>query len=354
MTAVDFATAGATRVTTPDEVSSFLRDHAAPAVRLCGTGGHQGRVPAPDGAAWLLQLGGLDRIERLDVGDLTCSVQVGVTHAALAETLAEHGVELACEGEGSLGGVFARGELAPLAPGAASTRSLLLGLEAVRADGTRFKVGARVVKSVAGFDLHKAFVGSRGRLFAATVLHLKLRARPPARAHFELTDLDATAAVARLRDLRAWSAPPTRIVLTRAVDGACRVAGTIEGAAAHVEQMVARHGLRRGDVAVRFGLTAPAGREVVDGFVLPSKVGAFLHALPIGVTAQVSGAGQFQAISSPGETDEVFVRLREVGACAEIRAGLATRRGLTTPTDPAVTALEQRVREALDPKGRFR
>ena len=354
MTAVDFATAGTTHVATPDEVSTFLRDHAAPAVRLGGTCAHQDRVPAPDGAAWLLLLGGLDRIERLDVGDLTCSVQVGVTYAALAATLAEHGVELACEGEGSLGGMFARGELAPLAPGAASARCLLLGLEAVRADGTRFKVGARVVKSVAGFDLHKAFVGSRGRLFAATVLHLKLRARPPARAHFELTDLDADAAVARLRELRAWSTPPTRIVLERAAEGACRVAGTIEGAPAHVEQMVARHGLRRSDIAARFGLVASAEKEVVDGFVLPSRVGAFLRALPVSVAAHVSGTGQFQAISSPGDTDEVFARLRDLDGGAELRAGRAARRGLTTPTDPAVTALEQRVREALDPQGRFR
>lgn len=354
MTAVDFATAGTTRVATPDEVSTFLRDHAAPAVRLGGTCAHQDRVPAPVGAAWLLLLGGLDRIERLDVGDLTCSVQVGVTHAALAETLAEHGVELAGEGEGTLGGMFARGELAPLAPGAASTRSLLLGLEAVRADGTRFKVGARVVKSVAGFDLHKAFVGSRGRLFAATVLHLKLRARPPARAHFALTDLDADAAVARLRELRAWSTPATRIVLERAAGGGCRVAGTVEGAAAHVEQMVARHGLRRSEEAARFGLTAPAEREVVDGFVLPSRVSAFLRALPAGATAQVSGTGQFQTILSPRETDEAFVRLRELDAGAEIRAGLAARRGLATPTDPAVTLLEARVRAALDPQGRLR
>lgn len=354
MTAVDFATAGATRVATPEAVSTFLRDHGAPAVRLCGSGAHQARVPAPDDAVWLLHLDGLDRIERLDVGDLTCSVQVGVTCAALAETLAEHAVELACEGEGSLGGVFARGELAPLAPGAVSTRSLLLGLEAVRADGTHFKVGARVVKSVAGFDLHKAFVGSRGRLFAATVLHLKLRARPPARAHFELTGLDADAAVARLRELRAWSTPPTRLVLARTADGACRVAGTVEGAPAHVEQVVARHELRRSDAAARFGLTAPAEREVIDGFVLPSRVNAFLRALPAGATAQVSGTGQFQAVLSPRETDEVFGRLRALDAGAEIRAGLAARRGLATPTDAAVTALEQRVRAALDPQGRLR
>ncbi len=354
MTALDFEVAGSTRVTSVDEACSFLRDHAAGAVRLCGTGGHQDRIPAPGAAAWLLRLDGLRRIERLDAGDLTCSVQVGVTHTALAEALAPHRVELACDGAGSLGGSFARGEFAPLAPGAASARGLLLGLEGVRSDGVQFKVGARVVKSVAGFDLHKAFVGSRGRLFAATVLHLKLRACPPARVHFERTGLDATAALSLLRALRMHASPPARLVLERAANGACRVAGTVEGAPAHVERMRAEHAMQAIAAAPGFGMRAATGREVIDGFVRPSQIAALLAALPASTLARVSGTGQFQSSLTPAETDDLLAHLPAIGVCAEVRVGTAGRRGQATPVAPSVLALEARVRAALDPRGRFR
>ena len=234
MTAVDFAVLGRESVSSRDELATLLRDTRAQAVRLCGSGSSFDRLPPPRQPVCLVSLAALNRIERLDAADLTCSVEPGVTRAQLDAELARHKVALPCPGDGTIGGLLARGEHQPLAPGASSARNIVLGLEGVLTDGTKFKTGARVVKSVAGFDVHRAFVGSRGRLFAATLLHLKLRPAPAARLVFAQR-LDASEpAFAQFRMLRLLPATPNELFLQRERTGAFVVTGVIEGAREHV------------------------------------------------------------------------------------------------------------------------
>src|SRR5262249_62079036 len=83
---------------------------------------------------------------------------------------------------------------------------------------------ARVVKSVAGFDVHKLSGGSRGLLFAASLLHLKLRPRPQASADFTTAPAPAAAAVPQFLALRQLAPAPVRLALLAGPDG-CRVAG---------------------------------------------------------------------------------------------------------------------------------
>ncbi|MFQ5792720.1 MAG: FAD-binding oxidoreductase, partial [Acidobacteriota bacterium] len=62
-------------------------------------------------------------------------------------------------------------------PGA-RPRDLLLGFEALLADGTTVKAGGRVVKNVSGYEITKLLVGSRGTLALITRAHLRLRPLP--------------------------------------------------------------------------------------------------------------------------------------------------------------------------------
>ncbi|HKQ39753.1 MAG TPA: FAD-binding oxidoreductase [Verrucomicrobiae bacterium] len=57
-------------------------------------------------------------------------------------------------------------------------REHLLGLSARLADGRVIKSGGKVVKNVAGYDLHKLFVGSRGTLGTITQATFKVRPVP--------------------------------------------------------------------------------------------------------------------------------------------------------------------------------
>jgi FAD/FMN-containing dehydrogenase len=59
-----------------------------------------------------------------------------------------------------------------------SPRDHVLGLELVTGDGRSLVLGGRVVKNVAGYDLVRLVVGSRGTLGLVTRAHLRLRALP--------------------------------------------------------------------------------------------------------------------------------------------------------------------------------
>ncbi|MEZ5964106.1 MAG: FAD-binding oxidoreductase [Planctomycetota bacterium] len=352
MSAPDFAILGEQRVGSRDELTDLLRDTPAPAVRVCGKGSSFDRLPAPRRPPLLVRLAAMQRIDRLDPADLTCSVEPGLERQVLDGELERHGLVLPTPGDGTVGGLLARGEHRPLAPGASCARHVVLGLEGVLSDGTQFKVGARVVKSVAGFDVHRAFVGSRGRLLIATLLHLRLRPAPRASLTFAQGPRPLDAALALFRDLRLLAAPPTSLVLHRHDDGTWGVVGRVEGAPAQVRSVRRRFGLDPTDAPATFGPVPAHGRELVDGVVQPSALHRLLAGLPSDAPVHVSGTGQFLTALRPAESDALLARLPSLpGGAGEIRCGSAARRGLASAGDPATSQLEDAVRLALDPRG---
>ncbi len=337
--------------TTIGEVGEALR--AAPRVRIRGGGSRQDRLPDASGAAFL-DLARLDTIERLDAPDQTCTVQAGVPREALDAALADHGLELGCLGAGTLGGLCASDPLGAAAPGAASPRSLVLGMEALLADGTAFRSGARVVKNVAGFDLHKLFVGSRGLLFVATRLHLRLRPQPRAAAWFAVPDLDADGALRRFLGLRGAAVPPTVLRLARDRRGAFEVAGRIAGRASFVRGELARHGLPESGALARLHLQPPAGGEVLAGTLLPSRLPRLLAVLPAGAELLLYGGNRCEiAVDSPAATDALLAQLPGVPCSAAVVGGNPARRGRGTPCDAGQQRLAEGLRRTLDPDGKF-
>lgn len=328
--------------------------HELSTVRLIGSGSRQDRLPAPVAPVTLLRCRGLRRIQRLDREDLTGSFEPGLSLAELGQALAENGLSLPgvnLDAGGTLGGAFAAADAPPAAPGQLTPRGLLLGCEGVLADGTLFKSGSRVVKSVAGFDLQKLFVGSRGRLFAATLLHLKLRRRPAATAFFAVTGLDLETAAERFSRLRCSPAPPQSLWLRRDADG-CAVHGHVEGTDSRVATWLRRHGLAETRAALPSDLHAD-GHEIVQGLVRPSGVPALARALgerPL----LVNGTGGFIARLPAAETDALLVRGDELGVRASVRSGAANRRGHGTPLDPVAARLADELRRTLDPRGILR
>src|SRR5206468_10390855 len=61
-------------------------------------------------------------------------------------------------------------------------RDYLIGIRVALADGRMIKSGGKAVKNVAGYDLAKVFIGSRGTLGVAAVATFKLRPLPEAEA----------------------------------------------------------------------------------------------------------------------------------------------------------------------------
>jgi glycolate oxidase FAD binding subunit len=78
----------------------------------------------------------------------------------------------------TLGGLVAAGESGPRWMGYGELRSHVLGATVVTGDGRTLKLGGRVVKNVAGFDLLRPMVGSRGRLGVLTSVCVRAFPRP--------------------------------------------------------------------------------------------------------------------------------------------------------------------------------
>jgi glycolate oxidase len=76
----------------------------------------------------------------------------------------------------TVGVAFAQAVSGPRSHRYGHPRDLVLGMRVRLADGTEARVGGKVVKTVAGYDLPKLFTGARGRL--GEILELTLRLHP--------------------------------------------------------------------------------------------------------------------------------------------------------------------------------
>jgi glycolate oxidase FAD binding subunit len=134
----------------------------------------------------VLDLAGLDAIVEHNPEDMTATVQAGVTAGALAARLAAHGQTLPLDPPGwngrTLGGIAATAASGPLRARYGTMRDLLLGVRFVQADGVVTWGGARVVKSVTGYDVPKLLVGSLGTLAVLGELTLRLHPLPESEA----------------------------------------------------------------------------------------------------------------------------------------------------------------------------
>ena len=145
-----------------------------------GTRLHVGNLPAR--LDCYLSASHLKGVEDYEPADSTVTVQAGTRLRELQQLLAKSRQFMPWDppsGErATVGGVLASGEPGFRRQPGARPRDLLLGFDALLADGTPVSAGGRVVKNVAGYELMKLLVGSRGTLAFLTRVHLRVRPIP--------------------------------------------------------------------------------------------------------------------------------------------------------------------------------
>jgi glycolate oxidase FAD binding subunit len=176
----------------------------------------------------VLDLRDLDAVVEYNPDDLTVTVQAGVTAAALAERLAPRHQWLPLDPAGSatrtVGGIVATNGSGPLRARYGTARDLLLGVRFVQADGVSTWGGARVVKSVSGYDIPKLMVGSLGTLGVLVELTARLHPMPETEATRLVTFPAVRAAQAFVaRVLDSTVQPHCLEILNAAVLDACDV-----------------------------------------------------------------------------------------------------------------------------------
>ncbi len=115
--------------------------------------------------------------------DMVATVQAGLALDGLASVLGKHAQMLAIDPHGggsrTIGGVLATNASGPRRFRYGTGRDLLLGARFVQADGTITWGGAKVVKSVTGYDVPKLLGGSLGTLGVIVEATLRLHPVPP-------------------------------------------------------------------------------------------------------------------------------------------------------------------------------
>lgn len=131
-----------------------------------------------------LRLGELKSLVDYPARDMTITVEAGMTVAELQSVLQQEKqrlpIDFAQPTRATIGGAVAMNASGPRRAGHGSLRDYLIGVSAVDAQGRLFHGGGRVVKNVAGYDLCKLAIGSRGTLAILTQFTFKLRPLPEA------------------------------------------------------------------------------------------------------------------------------------------------------------------------------
>lgn len=188
--------------------------------------------------------------------DLVLAAGAGLPMEALANHLAGQRQWLPLDPPGApgatLGATFATASAGPLRTGYGTPRDHILGVEVVTGDGRLLRLGGRVVKNVAGYDLVRLMVGSRGTLGVITSLNVRLRSLPEAELSAALGAadperlLEVVAALRRRRGVEAAACELMDGVTAAAVAGVpvrvgwmllCRWQGHPEAVAAGAETL---------------------------------------------------------------------------------------------------------------------
>jgi glycolate oxidase FAD binding subunit len=175
-----------------EEVAAVLRlaqeNHLAVVEYGGGTKQGWGYPVAP---ALVLEMHRLNTLREHTWQDMTCTVEAGCTWAAMQSGLAQHGQFVAVDplwpDKATVGGIVATNDSGTLRQRYGGLRDLVIGMTIVLADGTIAHTGGKVVKNVAGYDLHKLMIGAFGTLGVVTSVNFRLHSVPRSAQSFTVS-----------------------------------------------------------------------------------------------------------------------------------------------------------------------
>jgi glycolate oxidase FAD binding subunit len=354
------------------EAAALLREAAADgrSVRIRGGGTKLSWSGAREPDTWV-STAALSAVREHNAGDLTAVLDAGVPLADAQRAFAAERQMLALDpplgaGEAAtVGGVVAAADAGPLRHRYGAARDLVLGVTVALADGTVAKAGGRVIKNVAGYDLAKLFAGSRGTL--GLVAEVVVRLHPlPAETYTVVAQTDdparlrdaAVTLAARPFELQAfdvrWEDGSGALLLRAGGVAVASRAGTIAEAAraSGLEPEVV--GDDEGLWAEQRSRQRSRDRAILRVSGLPSGLERVLR-LAERLGASVVGRAGVGVLwlALPAAADALAEARRELAPwpCVLLDAPEELRPAPWEPADPALRALEARVRARFDPHG---
>ena len=337
---------------TKTDVAQALLRATAQDDKVLVVGGRQhmdrGNPSEVDLELWTTQL---DEVVEYDPAEMIVVVQAGKRVQDLAALLAASGQEWPVDAPpgATVGGVIAAGVSSPRRLRVGHVRDTVVELELVTGDGRLIRSGARTVKNVTGYDVHRIATGSLGTLGVIVQAALKVRPLPQAATSLRSEGDGLTLG----RQLLSAVPMATGIAATRGT-----VEIRLEGWNEEVSELTRLAtapvpGLRPMEGPVAFPSFPPwldaDADVVVEAAVPPSRVETLVDGLD-GWTALIGVGLVWFCLSGARSPDA----LAEIRRRADALGGIApVIRGPGGPGDTPVPALEvhRRLKRAFDPGG---
>ncbi len=300
-------------------------------------------------------------IVEYEPSEFTFTALAGTPLREISAALAERGQYLPfdplfAEAGATIGGTVAAGVSGPGRFRFGGLRDFILGVRFVDGEGRLMRMGGKVVKNAAGFDLPKFFVGSLGRFGALAEVTFKVFPRAQAMRTLRLFARDATALTEILTD-----ASNTRWELDalEAAPGEGVIYARLAGSAEALDVLA-------GEIFARWPGTTLAAEAALCVWREAGEC-AWGHAGGTLVKLAITPSAVPQVVAAVGAEPEARVWISAGGNVAWL--SLPTGRSRSTPWPwPAVTMrgtgalwsgtqpgfeVFRAVKTALDPQGRF-
>lgn len=342
---------------TVEELAAAVR--SAPRVIATGAG-TKPRLSAVPADVVRISTARLAGITEYEPSEFTFTALAGTPVREIRAALGERGQYLPfepvlAEAGSTLGGAVAAGINGPGRWRYGGLRDFILGVRFVDGEGRLLRLGGKVVKNAAGFDVPKLLVGSAGRLGVIAEMTFKVFPRPLAWRTVRLPAADESAKARLLAELGRgrWELDAVESVVGEPLVFA-RLGAPHEAVGALAKEVAGRFGgtiLGEDEAsawwrdAAEFRWMHPAGAWAKFPLT-PAEGPGFANwiAAQPGARARIGSAGNVGYVSWPGA---------ESPAESPWRGVLLRGKGPLWPGPRRDSAVAGAVKAALDPAGRF-
>ena len=306
-------------------------------------------------------------ITEYESSEFTFTALAGTTIQEISQTLGTKGQYLPFDpplmnAGATIGGTLAAGLSGPGRFRFGGLKDFILGARFVDGAGRLLRLGGKVVKNAAGFDVPKFFVGSLGRFGVLTELTFKVFPAPSTTVTLRLACPDSpTAARLLIEAAKSRWEPVALDILPNTNDVGMRLAGPAPALEVIAREVLARwqgEKLTPESAEVLWTSLREFGWAYAEGPLIKvpittAMLPAFTRALDSyqGARIHVSSGGNVAFVSLPDEKDASAFndQLLQLGL-----SGLTLRgRGPLWCGTKGKTAIAQAVKNALDPNNRF-
>jgi len=285
----------------------------------------------------------LDRVVAHDPAEMLCVVEAGIRLGELRRLLAEGGQEWPVDepDDATVGGVIAADVALPRQLRVGCLRDTVVEMAFVTGDGRRIRSGARTVKNVTGYDLHRLLTGSVGTLGVITQVAFKVRPSPKA-ARTLVTREGGVELASRLLD----AVPLPAAVVAEHDRVLLRLEGWPEEVAEQARLANEVAVLADADPAARLVPPFPDARIVSQVAVVPSRLADC-----------VEGHDRYRALLGVGYA---WIACDDAGRFAAVRERVAALGGIANavrggvaagPLEVPLPEIQARLKAAFDPAG---